>query len=509
MRTYIEFMLNGKRHKVGELSPTTTLLTYLRRNQKLTGSKEGCAEGDCGACTVVVGELKDVMVQYRAVNSCILFLPMLDGLSLTTVEHLHAQRHTQGPANEMHPVQHALYINHGSQCGFCTPGFVMSLYAAYMNGALHTNPPPARAEIDRIFAGNLCRCTGYGPIIAAARALSDTPLLPWVSEMQNRESAALKEIAHQDPVHLSFAKQDYYIPKKLTQLAEIYQKHKTAHIVAGATDIGLWVTKQHRTLKTLIDINQVEELQHIKQNASLLRLGAGVTYSAALDLIASHYPDFGAMIQRIGSAQIRNSGTIGGNIANASPIGDTPPALIALGAILHLRCGENSRDLPLEDYFIDYGKQNRQSGEFVEAITIPLNVPADQIKCYKISKRFDQDISALLGCFNIGLENNTITSARIAYGGMAATPKRAQLAEQALIGHAPTDDILEQACTALAQDFTPISDMRASARYRLLAAQNLLRKYFYERLSSRQMPAYSRVYEAEYKRIAEHAAPAE
>ena len=476
MARALTFLLNGAVETVSDVPPTLTLLQYLRRHKGLTGAKEGCAEGDCGACTVALGDpADDGDFRYRAANACILFLAMMHGRSITTVEGLGRFDTQAGNGAGLHPAPRAFVDHHASQCGFCTPGFVMSAYAAWLEGE-----PLDRRSIDDLLAGNLCRCTGYGPIIDATLAL-DGAAPPSGDRAVAKEAARrLQNVADAGSLAYEFGGQRWYGPTALDELAAVCEAHPDATIVAGATDVGLWVTKQHRRLDTVIDIGRVRALKELSVTGETLRIGAGVTCTDAFDVIAARWPDFGELLRRFGGRQVRNAATIGGNIANGSPVGDSPPALIALGATLVLRKGESQRRLPLDAFFLDYGRQDRQPGEFVEAIEIPLDTGAEELKCYKISKRFDQDISALCGCFNLRIENGAVARVRIAYGGMAATPKRAPAIESALRGKPWTDDTVANALPAFAEDFTPIDDMRASADYRLLAAQNLLRRYFHE-----------------------------
>ena len=470
MAREIAFLLNGAVETVSDVPPTTTLLQYLRRRKRLTGTKEGCAEGDCGACTVVLGDPADAgplrhTLRYRAANACILFLPMVHGRAVTTVEGLGG-----GAAGDaLHPVQRAFVDCHASQCGFCTPGFVMSAYAAWLEGE-----PLDKRSVDDLMAGNLCRCTGYGPIVDATLSLNGAA--PPGEERAVAEAAArrLQDAVDAGPLAYEYGGQRWYGPTTLDELSALCEANPDATVVAGATDVGLWVTKQHRRLDTVIDIGRVGALNDLGVSGDTLRIGAGVTCTGAFDAIAERWPDFGELLRRFGGRQVRNAGTIGGNIANGSPIGDSPPALIALGATLILRKGDTRRRLPLEAFFLDYGKQDRRPGEFVEAVEIPLDAGAEELKCYKVSKRFDQDISALCGCFNLRIEGGAVARARIAFGGMAATPRRAAAVESALLGRPWTEATVAAALPAFAQDFTPIDDMRASARYRLLAAQNLL-----------------------------------
>jgi xanthine dehydrogenase small subunit len=468
VRNEIRFLLGDEERRISDIDPTMTVLNYLRREERLVGTKEGCAEGDCGACTVVLGEVENGETRYRAVNACIQFVPTLDGKQLLTIEHL------KSADDEAHPVQRAMVDNHGSQCGFCTPGFVMSMVAVQAEGGTLD-----RGRIDDALAGNLCRCTGYGPIIDASRAMGPAPR-PAGGPLDKKSVAKrLTALSSEETVALQTAGTRYYAPRDIAGLNQLLSQHPDACLIAGATDVGLWVTKQHRRLDPVIYLGAVRELKNLEEADGILEIGAGVTYEDALEAIAGQAPDLAELIRRIGSRQIRNAGTIGGNIANGSPIGDMPPALIALGASLRLRRGEKVREIPLEDYFIAYGEQDRAPGEFVEAVRVPLGA-AGSLRCHKISKRFDQDISAVLGAFNVKVDDGVVQSARICFGGMAATPKRALACETAITGKPWNQDTLEAGRAALATEFQPISDMRASADYRLSVARNLLTKVFIE-----------------------------
>ena len=460
----IRFLLDGQVQEVCGANPTTTLLEHLRGPMRRTGTKEGCAEGDCGSCTVLVGEADGHGVAWRAVNSCIQFLPMLHGKALMTVESL-------GQGGDLHPMQRAMVEKHGSQCGFCTPGIVMSLYARAIAAK------GAAAPVGEVLAGNLCRCTGYGPIIEVAKGV-ETEAAPAVDLSAVRDETMLS-LSFEDEIH--GVTRTWLSPRSVDELAQAYLEHPDATIVAGATDVGLWVTKLRKPLPTLISVSEVAELKVLEEKPDGLRIAAGVRYVDAIDAVARFYPDLGAMMRRLGSTQVRNSGTIGGNIANGSPIGDMPPALIAAGAILVLRRGDERRELPLEDFFLDYGKQDRRPGEFVEAVIAPKLDAGRIFKVFKLSKRFDQDISAVCGAFSLAVEGGVVTGARIAFGGMAGTPKRAKACEGALMGQPWSETTIEAAMAALDTDFTPMSDMRASAAYRSLAARNMLRKVFLER----------------------------
>jgi xanthine dehydrogenase small subunit len=465
MSEVIRFLLDGQAHEVRGVDPTRTLLEHLRGDLRRTGTKEGCAEGDCGSCTVLVGEPEGEGVSWRAVNSCIQFLPMLHGKALMTVESLAKE-------GALHPVQQAMVDKHGSQCGFCTPGIVMSLYAKAV-AAKGTDAPPAE-----VLAGNLCRCTGYGPIIEVAKAVEAETAPDVAADLAALNDGAMLDLSHDDPVQ--GVTRRWLAPRSLEQLAQAFVDHPEATIVAGATDVGLWITKLRKPLKTLIDIGQVDELKTIETVEGGVRIGAGVRYVDAMETLSWLYPELGAMMRRLGSTQVRNSGTIGGNIANGSPIGDMPPALIAAGATLVLNRGGERREMPLEAFFVEYGKQDRKPGEFVEAVIVPTPKPDLMFKVFKLSKRFDQDISAVCGAFAIVVRDEVVASARVAFGGMAGTPKRAAACEAALVGQLWNSTTINAAVAALAGDFTPLTDARASAAYRALAAGNMLRKAFIE-----------------------------
>ncbi len=452
----ITFLLNGETVTLPDVPPTRTLLDWLREDRRMTGTKEGCNEGDCGACSVMVSDADGA----RALNACILFLPQLHGKAVRTVEGIAA------PDGTLHPVQQAMIDHHGSQCGFCTPGFIVTMATAHLNGA---------RDHDVQLAGNLCRCTGYAPIIRAAEAAAEQPVPEW---MQHEKSFFLPEISsggaggRQPPVAQSFR------PRNADDLAALYTAWSGATLIAGATDVGLWVTKQLRELDPVIFLGGCDDLKHIEIADETVHIGAMVDMNAMGAAMERLHTSYAAMIRRYGSVQVRGAATVGGNIANGSPIGDNPPALIALGATLHLRKGDTRRDVPLEDFFVEYGKQDRQPGEFVEAVSFRRQ--PDRLKCYKLSKRFDQDISAVCGCFDIKVENGTVAGARIAFGGMAGIPKRAAHVEATLTGQRWTPDTIAAAQAAFDADFAPLSDMRASARYRLETARALLARYFAE-----------------------------
>ncbi len=442
----ISFLLNGDAVSLTDIRPTMTLLDWLREERQLTGTKEGCNEGDCGACTVMVSDESG----HRALNGCILFLPQIHGKHVTTVEGLAA------PDGTPHPAQTAMIDHHGSQCGFCTPGFVISMATAHLNGA---------TDHDVTLAGNLCRCTGYAPIVRAAEAIEGTGA-----------PAHLRTIVLADGVAVAQSS-DCVAPASADDLAGWYAKHPNATLIAGATDVGLWVTKQLRDLGPIAFLNRCADLRGISETPDDWRIGAMTTIAELERYFDPHFPSLSAMLRRYGAVQVREAATIGGNIANGSPIGDGSPAMIALGATLHLRHGDMRRQIPLEDFFIDYGKQDRAPGEFIEALTVPKQ--ADTLRCYKLSKRFDQDISAVCACLNIPRDGDTIRAPRLAFGGMAGTPKRAARAEAAIANQAYSEATFRKAMTALADDFQPLSDMRASASYRMQTAQNLLLRFFH------------------------------
>ena len=470
-RAAVRFLHRGEVVSLTDVGANETLLDYLRLRRQACGTKEGCAEGDCGACTVALGSLKDGRVEYAPVNACICLLGMIDGKELVVVEDL------AGADGALHPVQDAVLRHHGSQCGFCTPGIVMSLFTLYHGGGRRD-----RQAVNDALAGNLCRCTGYRPIVdAALEACAGAPRDAFAT---HRAATAERLAALDDGENLLIgdeATSFLAAPATVDALARLYARHPDATLVAGATDVGLWITKQLRTLPKIILLGRVAGLAHIRETERGFHIGAGVTHAQAESALAAIDPDLFELFRRFGGKQVRAVGTIGGNIANGSPIGDSMPALIALGTTLHLRQGEATRSVPLEDFFVDYGKQDRAPGEFVTGVDVPRLASDEVFRCYKISKRFDQDISGVLGAFRFTLEADCVVNARVAFGGMAATPKRAAATEAAVEGLRLDDrHDWDAACEALASDFRPIDDMRASARYRLETAQALLRKALHE-----------------------------
>lgn len=484
IRNEIRFILNGRDVALPSMAPETTLLDWLRLERSLRGTKEGCAEGDCGACTVLVGKLSAGKLVYESVNACIRFLGSLDGTHVVTVEHL------RGAPGQLHPVQQAMVDFHGSQCGFCTPGFVMSLYGLWMK-----SPDPSNAAIEKALQGNLCRCTGYEAIMRAARAISSYGKAakdPLAAE-RKAITARLEAMRDGARVEIGAGKQRLIVPANADDFAAVLDKEPGATVVAGSTDVGLWVTKHMRDISPVIFIGNLEGLCAISEDNDVITIGAGVTYTDAFATLARRIPVLGPLFDRIGGEQVRNMGTIGGNIANGSPIGDTPPPLIALGAQLTLRRGKKRRTIALEDFFIAYGKQDRQPGEFVEAVHVPVPAKGTKFAVYKITKRRDEDITAALGAFFLDLaKDGTVADICIAYGGMAATPKRAFGVEKALLGKPWTEATVETAMAEYAGDFTPLTDMRASAEYRALAAKNLLLRFFAETSGTREPTQVSR-----------------
>ncbi|WGL63665.1 xanthine dehydrogenase small subunit [Pseudomonas sp. CW003PS] len=467
----IQFLLNRELRTEHALDPNVTVLNYLRKHVGKTGTKEGCASGDCGACTVVVGELDGERVRYRTLNSCLTFVSSLHGKQLITVEDL---KHK----GKLHSVQQAMVDCHGSQCGFCTPGFIMSLFALQKNSSGYDKSATLEA-----LAGNLCRCTGYRPIIDAAEQACCQKQPDQFDAFESATVAQLKSIAPRETAELNSGDKRCLVPLTVADLADLYAANPEARLLAGGTDLALEVTQFHRELPVMIYVGHIEDMKRIDVTDSAIEIGAAAALSDCYEALSREYPDFGELLHRFASLQIRNQGTLGGNIGNASPIGDAPPLLIALGAQIALRQGNTRRILPLQDYFLDYKVTARQEAEFIEKIIVPRSQANQAFRAYKVSKRLDDDISAVCAAFNLTIVDGVVTEARIAFGGMAAIPKRASACEAALAGSAWYPGVIERACNALAEDFTPLSDFRASKEYRLLTAQNLLRKFFLEQQS--------------------------
>ena len=475
----IRFYFQGAIQSVDNAAPTRTVLQHLREDLHCTGTKEGCAEGDCGACTVVIGELQDGVVSMKTVNACIQLLPTLDGKALFTVEDL------KQADDALHPVQQAMVECHGSQCGFCTPGFVMSLWGLYLKREGKSAAPP-RKEIDDALSGNLCRCTGYRPIIDAAERMGQ---LPEVKFDRTALVAPLQDLRRPGMFTYSINGENFYAPRTLAQLIAIRHARPQATILAGSTDVGLWITKQLRDLGDIIYLGQVAELKQLREQDGKLEIGACVSLTDAYEALCRHYPaELTEMWQRFASLPIRNAGTLGGNVANGSPIGDSMPWLIVLGAEVVLHGDGGQRSMPLEDFYLDYQKKDLRADEFVEAVRVPLPQAGRRFRTYKLAKRFDQDISAVCAAFSLTLDGDIVRDARIAFGGMAATPKRAAQAEAAMNGQPWNETTLDAAVAMLAQDYAPLTDMRASGAYRMKTAQNLLKRFWFETRRDAPLP---------------------
>jgi len=482
MKSVIEIHLNGQKMAISDIRPDTTLLNWLRLHAKQTGTKEGCAEGDCGACTVFMRLRKvasdgSFIDEMRAVNACILFMPMLDGAVIRTVEGI------ASPTGAHHPVQQAMIDHHGAQCGFCTPGFITSLYHMWRSGSDFT-----AAQIDDGLAGNLCRCTGYGPIVKAAQSLDDYPMPAWEEALIADENAFLDDFdSRQEALHIKSDNQAFYAPRTLSEAAKLYESHKGAQILSGGTDIGLWVTKQHRLMSCFISTARISDAALVKRVAGGYEIGASVTHSQAMASLPDAPHALQEIWRRFGSAQVRATGTVCGNIANGSPIGDISPCFLALGAEVHLCSPKGIRKVALDDFFVSYGVQNRRDDEFVSAVFLP-DLPADTaFYGYKISKRFDQDISAVLLAMRVRITDGVVRDMRLAFGGMAATPKRATATEAFIIGKEVAELATMDFSALIAQDFTPLSDMRASAAYRGQVAANLVQKCFISRQDGQEL----------------------
>ncbi|MCA0422028.1 MAG: xanthine dehydrogenase small subunit [Proteobacteria bacterium] len=470
MRQTVRYLRRGSVVSLEGIDPNLTLLDHLRIDCRATGTKEGCNEGDCGACTVVLARRRGDDLVYMPVNACILLAGQVDGAEVITVDDL-------ADGGALHPVQQAMVDHHASQCGFCTPGIVMSLFALYQDGA---RPVERQAIVDQL-AGNLCRCTGYRPIIDAAKAACAGRPADRFCAGREARLAALAEISDSEDVFLGTEARFFAAPASLESLIALYAAHPDARLVAGATDVGLWLTKKLDDIPKLIWLGRVAGLDAIVHGDGGLVIGATVTLDQAAPALGALDPDLGEVMRRFGSTQVRSSGTVGGNIANGSPIGDLAPCLIALDSTMTLRSLAGERRMPLADFFIGYGRQNRAAGEVLTAVTVPALVEGQHFRAFKVSKRFDEDISAVMGAFRIAVADGRITGARVAFGGMAATPKRAAATERCLLG-ARIDDpaTWEGAIDMLGSDYQPLDDMRASAAYRLATARALLEKALFE-----------------------------
>ncbi len=485
----VKFILDGELIELHDVDPTRTVLQFLREDLCRTGTKEGCAEGDCGACTVALVELGEdgESLQVQAVNSCIQFLPTLDGKELVTVESLAGKR------GDLHPVQQAIVEAHGSQCGFCTPGFVISLFALYKN-----NPKPTRREIDEALSGNLCRCTGYLPIVEAAQTMYQLPTAAddWLRQAAGGldDTTRIERLKNIQPGSMLQTGRDgraFFAPLTLAELISLRQQYPDARLLAGGTDVALSVTKQQQRPAKLIYTGRVPDLLRAAVTDDCIEIGAALPLSEAAPLITHHYPDLAELFTRFASPPVRNAATLGGNIANGSPIGDSMPALMVLGTSIVLQGPNGRRELSLEDFYLDYMSTALRQDEVLVSISIPLPDSADAVRCYKVSKRFDQDISALCMALCLRVDNGVVKSARIAAGGLAAIPKRAERCEAAMTGQPWNTATVEGGMQALADDFVPIDDMRASAAYRLRCAQNLLRRFYLETTENKSYSVYA------------------
>jgi xanthine dehydrogenase small subunit len=476
-RQCVRFVLNGIRVEVPQPLPVRTLLEYLREDAGLTGTKEGCAEGDCGACTVALGAPCDGGIRWRAVNSCIRFLPTVDGCEIVTVENLADDDGT------LHPVQQAMVDAHASQCGFCTPGFVMSLFALYLGANSAT-----REQVVDTLAGNLCRCTGYRPIIDAGVAMFGYPEPARWSRTAARGKAVgerLQEVQRKVVESLDYP--GFKAPRTLDELATAVAAAPESLLLAGGTDVALWVTKQLRDLPPLIYVGEVAELRAIRSDAQGVWIGAAVTLTDAWPALVALWPGLEEQAARFASPPVRNSATLCGNLANGSPIGDSLPALLALDARLQLRHGATTREIALHSFYLGYQRKALLPGELVAGVRVPPPVPGALFASYKVSKRIDQDISAISAGFHVEIGAGRVLAARIAFGGMAATAQRAAAVEAELVGSAWDNEAIERACAAVARDFTPLADHRATARYRLEAAAALLRRFHAETTGTASM----------------------
>ena len=463
----IQFIYNNQICSIKNPDPNKTLLDYIRNDLKKNGTKEGCAEGGCGACTVVLGELKNSKLIYKSINSCISFLPSINGKHLILVENLMSKK------NQLHPIQEAMVKFHGSQCGFCTPGFIMSLFAMYKNYKKFNDE-----IIEETLSGNLCRCTGYRPIIDAAKSLNSKKDNDHFKKDQIKIIKLLKKINNNE-IEITYKDKKYFSPRSINSLKKIIKKNPNAHFLSGGTDLSLEVTKLRGEIKNIISLNSVKELNFVKKNKNFIEVGAGVSLYDFQNIIKSHYLDFYNILKRYGSVQIRNVGTISGNIATASPIGDTLPLLLSLDAVVKIKTKSGLKIIPLNKFFISYRKTKLKKGDFVYSVKIPIN-KKNYFRAYKISKRFDDDISTVCASFNFFIKNKKIVDAKIAYGGISEIPKRATSIEKKLNNSVFSEKLFLDAQNLIKDDFSPIDDMRASKNYRIEIARNLLMKFFYE-----------------------------
>ncbi len=463
----IQFVYNDKIVKLKNPDPNKTILDFIRSDLKQKGTKEGCAEGGCGACTVVLGELKNKKLYYKSINSCIGFLPIIDKKHLILIENLSLKK------DKLHPIQEAMVKFHGSQCGFCTPGFVMSMFAMYKNFSKFNDE-----TIDETLSGNLCRCTGYRPIIDAAKSLNYKNFSDHFKKNEKKIINMLSKIKDRD-IELSYKNKKYFAPKSISNLKRILEKNTNTKFLSGGTDLSLEVTKQRGEIEKIVSLNSIKELKFVKKTKKFIEVGSGVSLYEFQNLIKSYYPDFSNILKRYGSVQIRNVGTLAGNIATASPIGDSLPLLLSLDSKIKIHNLKSIKTIPLSDFFLSYRKTKLKKREFLYSIEIPINTE-NHFKAYKISRRFDDDISSVCASFNFFIKKNIIQKAYVAYGGMSEIPKRAAKIEKALINSVFSEDTFTKAKKLIDEDFSPIDDMRASKNYRVDVAKNLIMKFFYE-----------------------------
>ncbi len=464
----IQFIRRGEIVSLRNVPPTRTLLQVLREDLGSTATKEGCNEGDCGACTVVLGEAEDGRLRYRAVNSCIRLAHSVNGMALWTAEDLAAKDGT------LHPVQQAMVHCHASQCGFCTPGFVMSLFGMYQNQVCR-HQPVTRELAQQELSGNLCRCTGYRPILDAAQHMATLPLV----HIDEPDLLQKLQLLAQTRRVLE-ADSSYISPVTLSALLKARAAHPEAQLVAGGTDVGLWINKLHLQFAKVLDVSRVLELRRIENYPHHIAIGAAATLSDAFAALVTDRPQLQTFAARFAGLPVRNSGTLGGNVANGSPIGDSMPLLIALGANVVLMSVRGHREMPLEQIYTGYRKNVMQADEVLAWIKVPKATPAELSRVYKVSKRFDDDISAVCLALRLELKDGQVTRASIGVGGVAATPVRAVRTEAALTGQAWTATTPEAASAVLCQEFAPITDLRASAAYRVQVLGNLLQRFWLE-----------------------------
>jgi len=463
----IKFVWNNKIFKIDNPDPNETLLNFIRLKIKKTGTKEGCAEGGCGACTVVLAELKKNDLTYKAINACISFVTILQGKQLIIVEDLLNSKES------LHPVQKAMVDYHGSQCGFCTPGFVMSLFAMQKNYSSYSEE-----NIKDSISGNLCRCTGYRPIVDAAKSLNNKNRSDKFVRSKKKIISLLKKIKLEN-ISIKYRNKKYFAPRTVTELKKIIKNYPNSIFLSGGTDLSLIVTKERKDIDNIISLSSINELNFIEEKNEHIVVGAATSLREFELFIKKYYPDFTAILKRYGSVQIRNVATIAGNIATASPIGDTLPLLLSLDAKVVLQGLNKKTILPLKNFFVNYRKTKLKKRQFIHSIIIPV-LKKNIFKAYKISKRIDDDISSVCASFSLEIKNKKIKNIKIAYGGMASTPKRAINCEKILINKNISEENIEKAKKILEKDFKPINDMRASKNYRMEIAKNLLMKCFIE-----------------------------